>query len=89
MRLIDADVLVDYYTHKPLNFYHTNYIIGKINITPTINAKPVIHAQWIGNDYGKCSACSYEGLASDIWNHVEDNGYCPNCGAKMDMEGEK
>lgn len=50
---------------------------------PTIYAAPVVHARWL-EDSGpmKCSNC---GLSSDIYYECDAN-YCPQCGAKMDLE---
>ena len=50
--------------------------------------KTIRHAHWIGGEIGHCSYCGHEGCASDIWNGVKGFGFCPNCGAKMDEEGE-
>lgn len=52
---------------------------------PAADVEPVRHGRWAdfcGNFY--CPKCGY------LW---EDSGYktpfCPGCGAKMDLEGEK
>lgn len=60
-----------------------------IDIQPTIEATPVVHARWIKErgayeSYCKCSKCDYLGLSSTINSH-----YCPNCGSKMDGKEEK
>lgn len=39
--------------------------------------------EWIGGELGKCSKCGHEGCASDIWNGIDDNFYCPKCGRKI------
>ena len=53
---------------------------------PAVDAAPVVHGQWIETpsfapEY-ECSECgqSYE------WWEVSEAHYCPNCGAKMDLE---
>ena len=47
-----------------------------------LQQEPVKHGKWIeGELYIKCSECGYP------VGHLSDN-YCPNCGAKMDKEGE-
>ena len=60
--------------------------IGK---TPTVDAVPVVHGRWIDNldengylcnAWRKCSVCV--GL-----NWSKRPNYCPNCGAKMDGDG--
>lgn len=89
MRLIDADTAAQY---MPFN---EAYVAAHfLNGVPTADAKPVIHAEWLGIDYDgyadgqpvielwECSNCGYE--------HEGDNttltNYCPNCGAKMESE---
>lgn len=60
---------------------------GQIKKLPTADVAPVMHGHWIkyakysfGTMYD-CSICS---------NRILDNGhswnYCPNCGAKMNLE---
>ena len=52
---------------------------------PTIDAAPVVHGRWkvdaftakYGNPY-HCSICKEE--------YDNTHNYCPNCGAKMDVE---
>ena len=86
MRLIDADVLKDNISKKPsLNlFIHAKNIEAAIDETPTIDAEPVRHGRWkepYPNDIWDCYECSCCGVKYDrTWN------YCPNCGAKMDLE---
>ena len=64
---------------------------------PTVDVAPVVHGRWEleYGTYGKmrCSVCKKEALiekiiddASVITNYVDSN-YCPNCGAKMDGDG--
>ena len=60
---------------------------------PSIEAEPVRHGRWeekfFTNDRQRvCSLChftvrqpSYDKGETALWN------YCPNCGAKMDLEG--
>lgn len=88
MRLIDADALGmkldDSVSLNELSRREHDLIMNAIKYAPTIDAKPIIHATWIGGELGKCSACHCKGCASDIWNDVESDGYCPNCGALMD-----
>lgn len=62
----------------------------------TVDAVPVVHGRWGQTDddwYGlttfQCSACGEE----YCFEYAEDlstlnYNYCPNCGAKMDLEGE-
>lgn len=67
-----------------------------INNVPTIEAEPVKHGRWReynypGQECVYCSACKTEYYPDDlIVIGVNDYPYyCPNCGAKMDLEGEE
>ena len=56
---------------------------------PTVDAVEVIHSEWeitdVEHAYGtKCYHCPECG--EDEWRHDKTN-YCPNCGAKMDGDG--
>ena len=60
-----------------------------LNEAPTVDAVPVVHGRWKKHDatgYVGCSNCwdvfvDEEWLTEGRWN------YCPNCGAKMDGDG--
>lgn len=54
---------------------------------PVIDAVEVVHGEWIVCGDGKyvplmCSACG----KTTFWYHAQTANYCPNCGAKMDLE---
>lgn len=68
-------------------------IIGNEFVVPTVDAEPVRHGRWIPNGAGgwHCSEChatddyayfkTYGGLTGE-----QQDLYCPNCGARMDLE---
>ena len=63
--------------------------------TPTVEAVEVVHGrceksvmkdEWYGHIY-TCKECKYQCMVDDgTGNDVAPN-YCPNCGAKMDGDG--
>ena len=63
-----------------------------INSIPAADVAPVVHGRWEVDEFGHfCSACRE--YAEEI-ERGEDlqlapmlTPYCPNCGAKMDLEG--
>lgn len=65
-----------------------NACLNAIKKIPKTDVAPVVHGRWIhlvlmpddvtGHTYGECSHCRSV--------RIVDN-YCPNCGAKMDLEG--
>lgn len=59
-----------------------------VESAPTVDAVEVVHGRWIEQEkytFGTMYDCSICGT------RILDNGhswnYCPNCGAKMDLEG--
>ena len=70
--------------------------IAIINQFPAADVAPVVHGEWIlvgtnEHDYEtsveeKCSLCGRYVYRYDT--EPQDN-FCPNCGAKMDGEGEE
>lgn len=57
----------------------------KLGEEPTADVEPVRHGKWelMDRKRTKCSTC---GITRDIATQIGWN-YCPNCGAKMDLEG--
>lgn len=58
-----------------------------INQFPAADVTPVRHGRWINGDQ-YCPICKkdkFRGLDADIWSDWKPD-YCPNCGAKMDLE---
>ena len=56
---------------------------------PTVDAVEVVHGRWIDathidEDFGEVE--SYECSVCGKWDYYTPN-YCPNCGAKMDGDG--
>lgn len=75
------------------DYYHTKCrvccvddIIGEIDSEPAADVAPVMHGEWeyIGTDkmgnVFRCSNCANR-IGLD-----KETDYCPNCGAKMDLE---
>ena len=93
MRLIDADALYEKsYWHGEYPDVGNPYAegveavdVGDIDDAPTIEAEPMKHGRWVYGDYydigDVCSECDWDsGMVNPTLR------YCPNCGAKMDLE---
>ena len=50
---------------------------------------PVRHGRWeMNSDRPDNIICTNCDVGFDVWKHeAKDFNYCPNCGAKMDLEG--
>lgn len=77
-----------------------HHFIHMIYHAPAADVVPVVHGRWVKDNYThkyRCSICnivqpydSCEDIADPdnvIFDYWECN-YCPNCGAKMDLERE-
>ena len=96
-RLIDANALKDALRtnegakalgHSIYKLFAVDEIIDQM---PTVDAVEVVHGRWINKTkeiYGMvderndCSNCGQV-----YWFACPDFNYCPNCGAKMDGDG--
>lgn len=61
-------------------------VITYLSELPTVDAAEVVHGRWIGiggNRYTRVSQCSNCCAKYDFMSP-----YCPNCGAKMDGDGD-
>ena len=98
MRLIDADALREHFKEheKAARNYRAfesadswGGAVHDVEDAPTIDAEPVRHGQWIvaivnNTPHFKCSECNKYIEAE--WTANFDYVFCPNCGAKMDLE---
>ena len=98
MRLIDAENLIglcNIMADKCDGIGESiwNQFAETVRWCPTIDAEPVRHGKWDDKRvafYRKCSECG--ATIINTLSHVfldydiRDLHYCPNCGAKMDVE---
>ena len=76
--------------------YKANDIYSAIYDAPTADVAPVRHGRWLKSreplgwnevDCVACSACDESWILSEDDDYVDiEWNYCPNCGAKMDLE---
>ena len=78
---------------KAVNAVRNVYLgVQAINRIKAEDVEPVRHGRWVQCfedwrkqiDGDKCSVCGFEHYGSVI-SHYH---YCPNCGAKMNLEGD-
>jgi NADH pyrophosphatase NudC (nudix superfamily) len=88
MRLIDADAIntktfVDFVGNQGyISFGDALWMISEL---PTIEAVPVVHAEWEYHWFDSiCSNCGYRNKADSVTRMRDDHNFCPACGARMD-----
>jgi DNA-directed RNA polymerase subunit RPC12/RpoP len=93
-RLIDANAFIatleEIAKEDENNYFHLDEITQEVFDAPTVE---VVHGRWIGTHDGwyysySCSECGAEALTKEGTMHDQVcSNYCPNCGAKMDGDG--
>ena len=87
---VTKEQVIDWYrpygqTDEPIPF---ETLVSDLRDMKAANVAPVRHGRWIAIkvpnewDKGQCSQCRSI-FNSSVWG----TNYCPNCGAKMDLEG--
>ena len=73
-----------------------DYAIIAVDAVLAVDAEPVRHGKWMNvcemlppeyHDNKRCSVCANFAL-HDRLGRVRMSRYCPNCGAKMDLEDD-
>lgn len=65
-------------------------IIAEIKAIPSADVRPVVHGKWVREEYdgiftfNYCANCKMRLPIGMEWTP----DYCPNCGAKMEMDDE-
>ncbi len=86
---------------KKARLLNSHAIRNMIVNAPTVEAVEVVHGRWediYGGKYAnprfRCSVCKVKALYVNVLNGLgnwideqELSNYCPNCGAKMDGDG--
>ncbi len=99
-RLIDADSLLELFDeyiqfNREENSFVNNFCADVcevlkdtcVKIMPTVDAVEVVHGRWVDEyPYVRCSECYAEWFNCKTDNDPKFFYYCPNCGAKMDLE---
>ena len=93
-RLIDANALKE--GLKSLTGMFTDEIgfavclesvLWKADAQPTVDAVEVVHGRWQNWHYDPCEDCYVHTCSKCGGTNERIKPYCPNCGAKMDGDG--
>ena len=88
MRLIDADKLKQHYAWW--NDENKELFDTIVDAQPTVEMQKNKCGKWahIGCDEWSCSCCGFIKHTEGSWKNP-DAKYCENCGAKMELGGNK
>lgn len=68
--------------------FDAEFIENALDFIPAADVAPVVHGRWIADgDFVICSQCEAEMNQKNSLGMENSKNYCPNCGAKMDLEG--
>lgn len=101
-RLIDAEELLAKHTCDVYGAYDDSCMVQAVFVpyikgAPTVDAVPVVHGHWTSltdcsNAGVYCSVCQKKVYKEDYaWANRKNklrSKFCPNCGARMDLEVE-
>ena len=96
MRLIKVadvcEILADMYPadgETVISYKEIDRAYTKVQCLPTVDAAPVKHGRWLSDE--EDIALGMEAHCSECCCSVVNKRYhyCPNCGAKMDLEDEQ
>ena len=97
--MADEKRLIDLNKIKPMGFpsYEMDGldVVRYLNTLPTVDAVEVVHSEWImvidENDCEciECPLCGEQFYDGDNDTFDKPWNYCPNCGAKMDGDGNE
>ena len=97
MELVDREKLIAQYSANPeykgfIELIQDDCVVEALKKAEVVDAVLVVHGQWIPQlaiekTIRGVHSCHTEYRCS-ICNEIElkDDNYCPNCGAKMDLE---
>ena len=88
-----VDVIKYYHPHSTAKNVLFSEVIAKLKDVPSVTPQPKEPqrvGQWIRandpNERYNCSNCGGACWYYDYWGTVAKSNYCPNCGAKMEVQ---
>ena len=85
---IEREMAIESIMSEPQDAHYPHWYADKIKSIQVADVAPVVHGKWFdvrekrlfGDHYFLCSNCKSRNGSMIPFN------YCPNCGAKMDLE---
>lgn len=86
-RVLDTPTNSPVYVRYVAQLNERTMLKHKIFDFPSADVAPVVHGKWahLGGDEWCCTNCGFVITTEGSWENPTEN-YCPNCGAKMDLE---
>ena len=90
-KYVDVDKAIKNYARYGIShFYDATDLEAILNECPAADVQEVRHGRWITLDDEyidecKCSSCGVLEYFNKGWKRFN---YCPNCGSRMDLEGD-
>lgn len=87
---IDRESLINHLNQSAAEYY-SRAVERVIELEPAADVKPFLRAEWIPYKGGTvCGRCA-KGLKrtygpNDVFMDLSEMPYCPNCGAKMEVD---
>lgn len=84
---IKREATIEVIMSEPPDAHYSQWYVDKIKSIPAADVVEVRHGRWVNthsdSEFAQCSLCKYPVYAAWVWNLTN---YCPNCGAKIDVE---
>ena len=77
---------------EPTDAHYPGWYASILKGLPSADVAPVVHGRWIDghcidyDKYIKCSKCCAMVRLDSFFNDIGDWNYCPNCGARCDLD---
>ena len=80
---IEKETAIAIIMSEPPDAHYPHWYADKIKAIPAADVAPVVHGRWVTQDETRtkfmCSLCESK-------NYGGHEKFCPNCGAKIDLE---
>lgn len=91
MELVDREKLIAQYSANPeskgfMELVQDDCVVEALKKAEVVDAVPVVHAKWEIYPSDRSIRCTNCKMEFSVTHMPYTRNYCPNCGAKMDLE---